>query len=121
MKKVFAFILLFCHLNTTMFLPRLGEVDVFDREGKQVDDINSFTEYVDEVVLGNTDESPEDEDDDSSLDLNIASTCVYFFQPSYSDIPDKEMAVAINQQFPDYLISEIASVSYDIFSPPPEA
>jgi outer membrane lipoprotein-sorting protein len=46
MKRVFAFIILLCHLNTSMFLPQIAEDDVFDANGKQVDDVNSVIENV---------------------------------------------------------------------------
>ena len=62
MKKVFAFILLLCHLNTSMFLPQVDEDDQYDAHGQQIDDLNTVSEYIDQVVLGDVDKTPEDED-----------------------------------------------------------
>ena len=74
MKKIVAFILLLCHMNTSMFLPQMDEEDVYIASGQQVDDINSVVEYVDQVMLGHKDDTPEDEDDDSGQNFLLVET-----------------------------------------------
>src|SRR5215210_1991943 len=67
-KKLLAFIFLLSHINSTMLLPQVVETDVF-RNGRQVDDINTIVEYIQQEILDITDDSPEDEDDDNGCDF----------------------------------------------------
>lgn len=123
MKKLSAFILLLCHMNTSMFLPQIAEEDVFDSKGNQVDDININTvcEYIDEVILGNTDATPEDEDDDSGQNFVTVNALNYFYQqPSFLI----ETIVEVNSDNPTYSIylnTKLSSTISDVITPPPEA
>lgn len=121
MKKLSAFILLLCHMNTSMFLPQIAEEDVFDSKGNQVDDINTVCEYIDEVILGNTDATPEDEDDDSGQNFVTVNALNYFYQqPSFLI----ETIVEVNSDNPTYSIylnTKLSSTISDVITPPPEA
>ena len=108
-------------MNTSMFLPQMQEGDIVDKSGNQKDDINSLTEYVDEVLLGHTDNSPEDEDDDSGQSFHASNTPDSFFPPVSNSVTRKEVILTRVIKFPVYIISPIASLSYDVFSPPPES
>ena len=66
MFRGLAFLVLVLFVNAALFSPMVDEKDIFDKAGCQVDDINSAYEFIDQVVLGNYDETPEDEDDDKS-------------------------------------------------------
>jgi len=48
--KIIAFIVLVSHINFSMFIAQIDEVDVFDKNGQQREDVNSLIEY-----LANTD------------------------------------------------------------------
>jgi hypothetical protein len=118
MKKVLAFLVLLSHMNTSMFLPQLPEVDAFDAVGRKLDDINSMVEYVG-VVLG-YDTTSDDEDDDTGQAFHIAKVPNYFlFQPvSIVRVEDTPQSNAIH--FSEYKSDEIKPVSIDILTPPPE-
>ena len=66
MFRSLAFLVLALFINAALFSPVVDEKDIFDKAGCQVDDINSAYEFVDQILLGNIDEPPEDEDDDKS-------------------------------------------------------
>jgi hypothetical protein len=120
MKKVLAFLVLLSHMNYAMFIPQLDEVDAYDANGNQVDDINSLTEYIDQIVLGNKDDTPEDEDDDNGFYLNIVKVDQYCFQQFVIEL---DAAVEIRQnktKYPPRLENKLPAIFFEIQSPPPE-
>ena len=119
MKKFLAFIVLLSHMNTSMFLPQIPEQDVFDKNGNQVDDINSVIEYI-QVALGN-DTTPDDEDDDNGQNLHLVNTTdfYYYTQPS-SVLQGRKNRRNRRQPFSEYKSRKIKVVSIDIITPPPQ-
>lgn len=118
MKKVFAFILLLSHMNTSMFLPQVTEEDQYDANGQQIDDINSVVEYF-AVALG-YDHTPDDEDDDSGQNFHLVKGFDYNFEQQYSLLQETFVEKRKNE-FSDYITASIEPVSFDVVTPPPEA
>ena len=118
MKRFLAFILLLSHINTSMLLPQVPEVDVYDVNGNQADDINSIVEFV-MVKLG-IDHTADDEDNDSGQNLHVVSDFQYTFQPFFS-VVSKDYSNINSKEFIEYSESKIPLVSYDIIVPPPKA
>lgn len=117
MKKVFAFILLLCHMNASMFLPQVPEDDVYDSNGVQVDDVNSVIEYI-EVAMG-YDTTPDDEDDDSGQNLHLVKNTDYNFQQQVVIIGKNGFAKIKKNEFSEYKIPVLTSPSFEILTPPP--
>jgi hypothetical protein len=122
MLKTIAYILLFIHISTSMFIPVVDEKDVYDACGRQIDDINTIFEYVDQVILGNVDVTAEDEDDDQPHYFTGTFAISYYISCQEQTIPfneptTKELAVA----YPLMPVQKTSSVAYDILTPPPEA
>ncbi len=118
MKKVFAFILLLSHMNTSMFLPQVAEEDQYDANGQQIDDINSVVEYI-AVALG-YDHTADDEDDDSGQNFHLVKAFDYNFEQQYS-LLQATFAQQYKNEFPDFITARIEPVSFDVITPPPEA
>jgi hypothetical protein len=119
--KIIACILLFVHVSTSLFIPVVEEKDVYDVCGRQIDDVNTIFEYVDQVILGNTDVTPEDEDDDQPHYFTGSSVISYYITAQEQTIPvneptTTELAVA----YPLLPVQKTSSVAYDILTPPPE-
>ncbi|MEO6948052.1 MAG: hypothetical protein ABI123_00360 [Ginsengibacter sp.] len=117
MRRILAFLLLLNHINTSMLLPQVPEVDVYDANGNQVDDINSVFEYV-MVNLG-YDHHADDEDDDCGQNFHAASYPQYTFNPGFTEII-KDYPNAKRNLFPEYSQYRITNISYDIIVPPPQ-
>jgi hypothetical protein len=118
MKKVLAFLVLLSHMNTSMFLPQLPEVDAFDAGGRKLDDINSVVEYVG-VALG-YDTTPDDEDDDSGQSFHIAKVPNYFLFQPVSIVRVENTPQSNASHFTEYRSDKINPISIDILTPPPE-
>lgn len=103
-----------------MFLPQVAERDSFDANGKQHDDINSVTEYIDQILLCNTDDTPEDEDNDNGQNFQLVKVSDSFFQ-QISFLVEQEYIPAASHSFPTHTVSKLASISFEIITPPPEA
>jgi hypothetical protein len=104
-----------------MFIPVVDEKDVYDARGRQINDINTFIEYVDQVILGNTDLTPEDEDDDQPHYFTGSFAVSYYISAQEQTVcinepTTKELAVA----YPLMPVQKTSSVAYDILTPPPE-
>jgi hypothetical protein len=106
-------------MNASMFLPQVPEEDEYDRNGCQIDDINSVLEYF-AVVLG-YDHTPDDEDDDSGQNLHLVKSTDYNFRIQFVLVQPESPAVLRINEFPDYITARIEPVCYDVATPPPEA
>lgn len=120
LKKLFAFIILLAHMNYAMFIPQLEETDSFDDMGVQVDDINSFSEFVDEVMLGNKDTTPEDEDNDNGFWLNTVKAEQYCFEQFTVEIIKPGDDTGINREYPVYEVGKLKPIYQELICPPPE-
>ncbi len=118
MRKVLAFILLISHMNTSMFLPQVPEVDVYDSSGNQLDDINSIFEYV--MVKIGLDHHADDEDDDSGQNLLAVTGFQFTPQPFLGHVV-KQYAEINTNLFSEYHQQKIPSIAYDIIVPPPKS
>ena len=118
MKKCFAFLLLVCHMNTSMFLPQVQEEDVYDANKEQIDDINSIVELIN-VELG-YDKTADDEDDDSGQNFHIVKLAEYSFQQQSVLIERLDFKEINNKTFSEYKVPSIKSVVSDIVTPPPD-
>lgn len=121
MKKGIAFLLLLCHMNTSMFLPQVAELDQYDASGRQIDDINSVVEYVDQVVLGHHSKNRCDEDNDDGQNFTVATAFSYFFQQPIFEINHPRFDQMADRLFADHAVGKIPFISFDILVPPPKA
>lgn len=124
MRKLIAIFLLLMHVNTSMFIPVMEEVDIFDAHGMQYDDINSTYEYVDQVVLGHEDSTPEDEDDDHAHEFNMVHMKIFVVPRFIISEPAEKNAAGAGMAKPDFVIrpeDKWASAFHDIIVPPPKA
>jgi hypothetical protein len=119
LKKAGLFILILSYLNLAL-VPQNAEQDSYHKSGKQVDDINSFYEFIDEIVLGNIDDTPEDEDDDSGLHYLVVKTVDLHCQLGIEAIPQTTVPTTPPNKF--FLRNDhpYTLLSGDVFSPPPE-
>ena len=122
LRKLMAFILLVNHLNTSMFIPQMAEVDMYDRNGAQVDDISTLVEFIDQDVLGHPDNTPEDEDDDTERTYHITKSIEFSWHPFVSEVQTK---VAVKEEpateFADYAANKPTPGFTNILIPPPKA
>ncbi len=106
-----------------MFIPVMEETDIFNEHGIRVDDINSVYEFVDQVVLGHKDDTPEDEDDDGAHYFNVAHIKA-FVVPRFVLAQVKQPVLIQWVEKPDYVLlpeHSRMSVTGDITVPPPRA
>ena len=118
-KKPLAFIFLLLHINFSMFIPQMEETDSFDANGMPTDDINSLVEYIDQVMLNNIDDTPEDEDDDYARNYSPVQNGFYYTSNASEIIPSDFPDVA-KVYFPEFPEVEIPSISFDVIAPPPK-
>jgi hypothetical protein len=101
-----------------MFLPQIAEDDVFDANGKQVDDVNSVIEYF-QVALG-YDHHADDEDDDNGQNFHLIKNVEYNFQQCYFAIEPAAILPISSPIFYHTDERNFQSISMDIISPPPD-
>ncbi|HWJ92520.1 MAG TPA: hypothetical protein VNR87_15490 [Flavisolibacter sp.] len=121
MKNLLAFLVLLSHMNFSMFIPQLDEQDEQDEAGCQLDDVNSLYEYIDQVVLGHKDDTPEDEDNDSPAVYHIVKINGYSFSQNIVVIKRPELMLRNKAPYPLFVTQKMPSVFFEIQSPPPEA
>lgn len=101
-----------------MFLPQVPEVDVYDANGNQLDDINSIVEYV--MVKIGLDHHADDEDDDSGQNF-LAVTGFQFTPQPFCGHVVKQYAELNTNMFRECNQQKISTIAYDIIVPPPKA
>jgi hypothetical protein len=120
LQQLIAFLVLISHINTSMLLPQVAEDDMYC-DSLQVDDINSLYEYVDEIILGNIDSTPEDEDDDRGQNFKPTrfgdEICEIKFRTLQINQPDTPTL----HEFFESTTKITILVAYDILTPPPKA
>lgn len=122
MVRTFAYILLFIHINTTMFTPVADEKDVFDACGRQINDINNLFEMINHVILGNTDITGQDEDDD--LAHYFTGDGITSYVPSVQEIilaKGEPSTTDLAKAYPQAPVQKVSSIPLDIITPPPKA
>jgi hypothetical protein len=120
MKKLLAFFVLLSHINFTMLIPQVDERDTFEQNGRQTDDINSLFEYIDQVVLGNRDDTPEDEDDDTARVFQVVKMDNYSFSQDVLVVDQAEFAFREKARYPLMATQKIPVVYFDVQLPPPK-
>jgi hypothetical protein len=120
MKQLFTFIVLLCHINFMMFFPTMEEHNVYAANGVMVDEINSVCEFVSQSVLGEKDDTPEDEDDDEP-DFYQVKGGDFYFHTVASEIKSLNIPVSSNVYYPGLAQKKLIPLFYDIIVPPPEA
>lgn len=118
MKRVFAFLLLVSHMNTSMFLPQVRESDVYDKNGEQVDDINSVVEYI-MVSLG-IDHTADDEDNDNGQNFHLVKLSDCVFNPFFTLIKVNNLPEKNTSLFREFTNNKIHLLAYDVMVPPPK-
>src|SRR4051794_13610638 len=114
MKNLLSILILFSHMNFSMFIPQLDEADGFDQSGRQIDDINSLYEYIDEVVLGNVDSTPDDEDDDNGIYYHIQKAEDYSFSHAQFAVTKPERSLKNKNDFQIFVPEKITPVFFEI-------
>lgn len=103
-----------------MFLPQVAEDDQYDTSGRQMDDINSVSEYIDQVILGNEDPTPEDEDADNGQNFHIVKTVEYSHQQTYISIQRTAFIEIRTHEFSEYMLPQLSLPTLDVATPPPD-
>lgn len=119
MKRVIAFILVICHINASMLLPEVPESDRFDRNGQQIDDINSVAEWI--AIETGLDHTADDEDDDTGKSFHVSKIETGYYKPVFCEIIREEISAAEKKEFPSYTMPFVSEVYPDTTTPPPDS
>jgi hypothetical protein len=120
LQKLLAAILLLSHINFSMFIAQVDEVDTYDKKGKQQEDINSMVQYV--AYLFNIKHKPlPDSDDDNARYSLIISMPLYDFQPvKIKSTREEFFAAGKKNEYSIYKEQNLLSPVIEISTPPPE-
>lgn len=105
-------------MNTSMLLPQAPEDDVYDKNGNQVDDINSIVELV-MVKLG-IDHHADDEDNDQGQNFHMVKVFDFCFERVSDKIKTNQFFINNKSLFGEYKEAKVPPVSFDIIIPPPK-
>ena len=117
MKLVVA-ILLLLHINFSMFVAQVDEIDVYDASGRQVEDVNSLVDFIRISFQKHREHNKKDSDDDNARYFHVVKLGQLFYQPYFNSIETND-----NNGLDDYPPSvepKITSVFSEIQSPPPK-
>jgi hypothetical protein len=101
-----------------MVLPQIAEDDLYDANGKQLDDVNSVIEYF-QVALG-YDHHADDEDDDNGQNFHLVKIVEYNFQQMVFSIEPVLISSSTSPAFSHRDEDSFQTVALDIITPPPD-
>lgn len=113
------FVILLLHVNYSMFIAQVDEVDVYDKNGAQVEDVNSLVEYVDVILFGKEHRHKADDDDDCARFFHSIKVD-YFFNQQVCVTKNISPVFGHKQLFPVYESGKPSSAYTEIQTPPPE-
>ncbi len=104
-----------------MFIPVMDEIDIFDAHGNQICDINTLTEFIDQIVMGHKPASHPDEDDDQAHFFNVIKFQGFFINQVVIVSTKKDLfAWAEKPVYTTYKDKKLLSLEQDILIPPPK-
>jgi hypothetical protein len=121
MKRIIAFLLLSLFINSSILLPQVNELCGHHSCGKQSNHVNSILEWVNEVLLEHTDNTPEDEDDELIFVNSILDEGFCHRTLHKNEITPHHIILADRFRFAEYDEGNIPCLIFDITAPPPEA
>ncbi|HYM92497.1 MAG TPA: hypothetical protein VET23_00005 [Chitinophagaceae bacterium] len=80
LRHFLTLVLLVSHVNVSMFIAQLDEVDIYDAKGRPYNDINTLTEYIHDVLLHRKNKPRQDEDDDNARYFQVSTSSLYDLQ-----------------------------------------
>jgi hypothetical protein len=89
--------------------------------GVEIDEINTVFEFVDEVVLGHTDTTPEDEDDDEPDFFQITKVAEYHYSQDYFEFKPTWVKLIEHIHNTSHHSGKLNPGNTEILVPPPEA
>ena len=111
MRRFLAFILLLCHMNSSMFLPQVAEYGLYDSNGNQLNAINTFRGYF-QVVLGYDHHA---DDDDNGQNFLMIKNFENNYQQTQIAAENKYYICITPQTFYERNNPFLHSLSLDIF------
>jgi hypothetical protein len=121
MKKLLTVLLLLVHVNFTLFIAQVDEMDVFDHNGRQQEDVNSLFQYLSKAFANTHQEIPKDNDDDTARYFHLEKTGIFLFQPDVVVVQQNGEKVNGEEAFAFLTNGNLPSITKDVLSPPPEA
>jgi hypothetical protein len=100
-----------------MFIAQVDEVDVYDKNGNQQEDINSLIEYVSDLCHYKHKPLP-DNDDDNARYFHCVKLPNYGFTQHIVIVENNFNC--IERSFPLYIEKRLNSISLDFQGPPPK-
>ncbi len=120
-RRFVIFIVTLVHINGSMLLPQVAEVDIYNGQGQQQDDINTVVEYVDEILLDNHRTTPVDEDNDQGQNFHLVKIVDYYFDLDFSSFRHKPAVATTKSKFCIHPEEKIFPVTLEIIAQPPKA
>jgi len=116
-KKIVSFILIVLFVNSSLLLPQLPD-SLADKRTANDDHMGSLIEWVNEILLEQKDDTP-DEKDDKTLENSVEETfCHRLFQRS--DLAPHVTFISTKLKFAEYPEGKLPVLTTDVIAPPPE-
>ncbi|WPQ60939.1 hypothetical protein SIO70_21520 [Chitinophaga sancti] len=105
-----------------MFIPVADEKDIYDTRGRQINDVNTLFDFVNHVVLGNTEVTQQDEDDDQPHYFTGSNSVSYYIssQQEIACSRQEPSTIDLAVAYPLLAVQKPLAIAYEILTPPPE-
>ena len=116
-KKIISFILILLFVNSSLLLPQVHE-SFADNHTVNDDHMGSLVEWVNEILLEQKDDTP-DEKDDKTLENSIEETLCHR-SVQRSDLSPHTTKGINKLKFAEFSKDKLPSRAFDVIAPPPE-
>ena len=121
MKKWLAVLLLLSHINFSMFVPQVDEVDAIDKNGQQIEDINSLVQWIAVSCDGKAHRRSKDGDDDSARYFHLEKSGTFLWNDQFKEEKPIGVLTRNAETYPLLPFAALPLRYFEIQSPPPEA
>lgn len=101
----------------------MDEVDMYDQDGNQVNDINTLVQFVDQAILGHERKAHSDSDDDQAHFFSMLKVQQFVINPviCFNSRKQEFEPAAVKLMYGLFNDRALQSIAHDVLAPPPKA
>jgi hypothetical protein len=120
LKKLIVILVMFVHVNGSMFLPQTAEKDIYNGNGQQERDVNTLIEFLSASLGIHQNNNPVDDDDDQGQTFHLVKLVDYHLALDPIYLRPQELPSTDCIHYAVHPVEKIPAVCTEIVAPPPK-
>lgn len=122
LKRFVVYIIIILFTNSVLLIPKASGIEIYDTRGHRNDQIGSFAEFFYQIILGNEDKTPEEEDGKTNNTFLIQkiNSDKLFQEVVVTPVKNEILKPNPHQFYSVYIDTNIYDGVINITTPPPK-